>query len=88
MGIMRIIFGILGGFIAGQFITQDLLGGGIGAAIGGIIVKMMGSSIGKNAVESESNAISGKNRSVAKTIFWWFILFAIGASALIIYGNR
>ena len=86
MKVLGFIFGALGGFVAGMIFTKSAVIGGVGAAIGGIVVGAIGSCIGEKAVESEADSLSGEGHSVAGAIFWWFILFLIGAAALIFFG--
>ena len=86
MKVLMIIFGLLGGFAAGALATQNPIIGGVGAVIGGIIMGKIGGSFGEKAVKAEADALSGEGRSTGKAIFWWFVLFAIGAAALVIIG--
>ena len=88
-GIMKVlgtIFGLLGGFVIGTLFSKSVVIGGVGAVIGGIIMGKIGGSFGEKAVEAEAKSLSGEKRSIVGAVFWWFVLFAIGASALILIG--
>jgi len=88
MKLVSTIFGLLGGFIVGMLLTEDIVGGGIGAGIGLFVFRWIGGKVGSKSIEAEAEAISGPKRNTAKAIFWWFILFIIAATALILFGLK
>ena len=88
LGFIGLLFGALGGFVAGSALTQSAIGGGIGAAILGFLFKQVGGWVGRTAFSREVEAveIGGENRSAGWAIFWWLTLFGLGAAGLVLYG--
>jgi len=80
------IFGAISGFITGFFITHEVLGGGIGGAIGYVFLGYIENSIGTKAVNEEIKALGGASRSVVKAVLWWFVLLLIAFVAIISLG--
>lgn len=84
------VFGWLLGFAVSTFVTKSIEVGFVGGIIVAFIFSSLVKPAGKAAVEAEYDALGEKSgsRSTLKAILLWFVLFCIGAAALLAAGVR